>query len=106
DIANWRTNAKDDIPGVGGAMDLVYGARRVYVMMSLFTKAGESKLIEQCTYSLTGVGCVDRIYTDHAVFELVNNEVHVIDIFGSTTMADLSSWLDLPLQDALSAKVN
>lgn len=104
DIANWRTNSKDDIPGVGGAMDLVYGARRVYVMMNLFTKAGESKLIDQCTYPLTGVGCVDRIYTDHAVFELANDEVHVIDIFGSTTMDDLSSWLDIPLRDALPTK--
>lgn len=70
DLANWHTGAPDAIPAVGGAMDLAIGAKRVFVMMDLFTKSGESKLVETCTYPLTGIGCVSRIYCDVAVFDL------------------------------------
>ena len=69
-LANWHTGAPDAIPAVGGAMDLAIGAKRVFVMMDLFTKSGESKLVEQCTYPLTGIGCVSRVYSDVAVFDL------------------------------------
>src|SRR6201988_3867469 len=61
DLANWHTGAKDAIPAVGGAMDLAIGAKRVYVMMTLFAKDGSAKLVPECTYPLTGVGCVDRV---------------------------------------------
>src|SRR5665213_718375 len=68
DLANWHTGAPDAIPAVGGAMDLALGAKRVLVMMEHLTKSGESKIVERCTYPLTGVGCVTRIYTNDAVF--------------------------------------
>ena len=70
DLANWSTGAPGAIPAVGGAMDLAIGAKNVYVMTDLLTKTGESKLVEACTYPLTGVGCVTRVYTDHAVFDV------------------------------------
>jgi 3-oxoadipate CoA-transferase, beta subunit len=70
DLANWHTGARDAIPAVGGAMDLAIGAKDVFVMMSLFTRDGVAKLVETCTYPLTGRACVSRVYTDHGVFDL------------------------------------
>ncbi|MDO5058113.1 MAG: 3-oxoacid CoA-transferase subunit B [Lautropia sp.] len=70
DLANWHTGAPDAIPAVGGAMDLAIGAKQVFVMMDLLTRQGESKLVERCTYPLTGIGCVHRLYTDMATMEL------------------------------------
>ena len=70
DLANWHTGAPDAIPAVGGAMDLAIGAKQTWVMMDLLTKTGESKLVAQCSYPLTGLACVKRVYTDLAVFEL------------------------------------
>src|SRR3954453_4596187 len=66
DLANWHTGAADAIPAVGGAMDLALGARDTYVMMEHTTKSGEVKIVEKCTYPLTGLGCVSRVYTDYA----------------------------------------
>ena len=78
DLANWSTGAKDAIPAVGGAMDLVVGVKTIYVITRHTTKDGTPKLLETCTYPLTGLGVVKRIYTDLAVvtvsekgFELV-----------------------------------
>ena len=98
DLANWHTGAADAIPAVGGAMDLAIGARRVFVMMSLFAKNGAPKLVPRCSYPLTGVSCVDRVYTDHAVFDLTPQGVVVREAFG-TTPADLSERLELALLD-------
>ena len=70
DLANWHTGAADAIPAVGGAMDLAIGAKRTFVMMEHLTKAGESKIVAQCSYPLTGIGCVSRIYTDLAVIDV------------------------------------
>ena len=70
DLANWSTGELGAIPAVGGAMDLAAGAKEVFVMMDLQTKDGQSKLVERCTYPLTGVKCVSRIYTDVAVFQI------------------------------------
>ena len=84
DLANWHTGAADAIPAVGGAMDLAIGAKRVFVMMTLFAKDGSSKLVEECTYPLTGVGCVSRVYSDHGVFEITEDGVHVRSTYGAT----------------------
>ncbi|MCC7226356.1 MAG: CoA transferase subunit B [Burkholderiaceae bacterium] len=70
DLANWSTGEPGAIPAVGGAMDLAAGAREVFVMMDLQTKDGQSKLVERCTYPLTGLKCVSRVYTDVAVFQI------------------------------------
>ena len=88
DLANWHTGKPDDIPAVGGAMDLAIGARDVYVMMTLFTKKGEAKLVPECSYPLTGVACVSRVYTDYAVFDVQPDGVHVLATSG-ITLADL-----------------
>jgi 3-oxoadipate CoA-transferase, beta subunit len=77
DIANWSTGKPDTIPAVGGAMDLAVGARNVFVMMELLTKGGQTKLVRKCTYPLTGVGCVTRVYTDLAVFDITPKGVAV-----------------------------
>lgn len=77
DLANWHTGAPDAIPAVGGAMDLAVGARSVFVMMEHQTKTGESKIVEQCTYPLTGIGCVSRIYTDLAVIDVTPQGLRV-----------------------------
>ncbi|WP_323792531.1 3-oxoacid CoA-transferase subunit B [Nocardioides sp.] len=97
DLANWHTGAADAIPGVGGAMDLAVGAKRVFVMMPLFAKDGAPKLVPACTYPLTGVGCVDRIYTDLATFEVaVDGPLRVLDTFGAS-VEELSERIGLPL---------
>ncbi len=82
DLANWHTGRPADIPAVGGAMDLAIGAKEVFVMMTLFGKDGSPKLVPECTYPLTGVSCVSRIYTDHGVFEVGANGVTVIATYG------------------------
>ncbi|GAA4723893.1 3-oxoacid CoA-transferase subunit B [Nocardioides endophyticus] len=97
DIANWHTGAPDAIPAVGGAMDLAIGAKSVFVMMTLFAKDGTPKLVPSCTYPLTGVGCVSRVYTDVAVFEVGGEHVVVVETFG-TSYDELSERLDVPLR--------
>lgn len=101
DLANWHTGAPDAIPAVGGAMDLAIGAKHVYVMMDLFTKTGECKIVEQCTYPLTGLGCVERIYTDMAIFELSDQQIRVLEIFADLDLAGLEEAMGLRLQDGL-----
>jgi 3-oxoadipate CoA-transferase beta subunit len=98
DLANWSTNSSTSIPGVGGAMDLAVGARHVYVVMDLLTKAGESKLVEKCDYPLTGSRCVERLYTDTAAFEITETGVRVIEIFDDLTISELSALVGLPLR--------
>jgi len=92
DLANWHTGEPDAIPAVGGAMDLANGAKDVFVMMTLFDKAGRSKLVPECTYPLTGIRCVSRVYTDMATFQLTPEGVRVTETFG-TTLADLATRL-------------
>ncbi|MFT4262375.1 MAG: 3-oxoacid CoA-transferase subunit B [Nocardioides sp.] len=82
DLANWSTGRPGDIPAVGGAMDLAIGAKDVFVMMSLFARDGSPKLVQACTMPLTGVGCVSRVYTDHAVFDVGPDGVTVRETFG------------------------
>jgi 3-oxoadipate CoA-transferase beta subunit len=80
DIANWHTGEADAIPAVGGAMDLAAGAKQVFVTMEHLTKKGESKIVERCTYPLTGLRCVTRIYTDLAVIEVKADGLHLVEI--------------------------
>ncbi|HZZ54524.1 MAG TPA: CoA-transferase, partial [Trebonia sp.] len=82
DLANWHTGAADDIPAVGGAMDLAIGAKSVFVMMSLFTRGGAPKLVPRCTYPLTGAGCVSRVYTDLAVVDITPEGPRITRTFG------------------------
>ena len=96
DLANWHTGAAGAIPAVGGAMDLAIGAKQVLVMMTLFAKDGSPKLVPTCTYPLTGVGCVDRVYTDVAVFEVGAGGAVVTETFG-VSLDELRARLDAPL---------
>jgi 3-oxoadipate CoA-transferase beta subunit len=99
DLANWHTGAPDAIPAVGGAMDLATGAKDVFVMMTLLTRDGVSKLVETCTYPLTGIGCVTRIYTDKAVFLTGADGVQVRETFGCT-LEELQEMVPVPLRAA------
>lgn len=103
DLANWSTGAPGAIPAVGGAMDLAIGAKDVYVMTDLLTKQGESKLVAACSYPLTGVGCVSRVYTDHAVFDITPEGFAVRELFGENTIAELEQITGLSLGDARNA---
>jgi 3-oxoadipate CoA-transferase beta subunit len=100
DLANWHTGEDDAIPAVGGAMDLAVGARQTFVMMDLLTKQGASKIVEHCSYPLTGLACVSRIYTDLAIFELVGGEAHVTEMVERLEFPELVRVVQLPLIDA------
>ena len=102
DLANWSTGAPGAIPAVGGAMDLAIGAKEVFVMTDLLTRTGEPKLVERCSYPLTGVGCVSRVYTDHAVFDVTPDGFVVRELFGDNTVASLEAALGLSLTAPLS----
>jgi 3-oxoadipate CoA-transferase beta subunit len=80
DLANWSTAAPDAIPAVGGAMDLVAGVKTVYVITQHTTHEGEAKLVDLCSYPLTGVGVVDRIYTDLAVIDVVDEGFRIVEL--------------------------
>ena len=97
DLANWSTGGADAIPAVGGAMDLAVGAKRVLVMMEHHTRAGESKIVERCTYPLTGVGCVARVYTDLAVIDVVNGGMVVREMVDGLAFAELQRLTAAPL---------
>ncbi|MGG2564491.1 3-oxoacid CoA-transferase subunit B [Pseudomonas aeruginosa] len=97
DLANWHTGAPDAIPAVGGAMDLAIGAKRIFVMMEHLAKDGACKLIERCTYPLTGIGCVSRVYTDLATLEISAAGVQVIELVGETSAESLQALTPVPL---------
>ena len=100
DLANWYTGAPDAIPAVGGAMDLAIGAKKTYVMMELLTKGGESKIVAACTYPLTGVGCVSRIYTDLATIDVSPQGLRVIDMVEGLDLEALRRLTGVPLAPA------
>ena len=89
DLANWHTGAADAIPAVGGAMDLAIGAKKTFVMMEHCTKNGESKIVPACTYPLTAMACVSRIYTDLAVIEITPEGLRLIDCVEGLDFATL-----------------
>ena len=90
DLANWHTGAPDAIPAVGGAMDLAIGAKQVFVMMDHLTKSGQSKIVERCTYPLTGVRCVNRIYTDLAVLDVTAEGLRVVEVVEGLSFDELT----------------
>ncbi|GIM88350.1 3-oxoacid CoA-transferase subunit B [Paractinoplanes toevensis] len=96
DLANWHTGAPDAIPAVGGAMDLAIGAKQVFVMMTLFDKKGRPKLVPACTYPLTGLRCVSRVYSDLAIIDVGPDSAKVRETFG-VTVEELRKRLDVPL---------
>jgi len=97
DLANWHTGEPGAIPAVGGAMDLAIGAKQTWVMMDLLTKQGQSKLVSGCSYPLTGIGCVKRVYTDLATLACTANGLLVIDMVPGLTLEALSELIGLPL---------
>jgi 3-oxoadipate CoA-transferase beta subunit len=98
DLANWSTGEPGSIPAVGGAMDLAIGAKQTWVMMDLLTKKGDSKVVRDCTYPLTGIGCVKRIYSELATLECTPQGLKLIDIVDGLALTELERLLGLPIQ--------
>jgi 3-oxoadipate CoA-transferase beta subunit len=98
DLANWHTGAPGAIPAVGGAMDLAIGAKRVLVMMEHHTREGQSKIVQRCSYPLTGAGCVHRIYTDLAVIDVNQGGLQVVDMVPGLSFERLQQMTAAPLQ--------
>jgi 3-oxoadipate CoA-transferase beta subunit len=103
DLANWHTGGADAIPAVGGAMDLAVGAKKVLVMMEHLTKDGKSKIVERCTYPLTGARCVDRIYTDLAVIDVKPDGLHVVETVEGLAFEELQRLTGVPLRRLATA---
>ena len=97
DLANWHTGAPDAIPAVGGAMDLAIGAKRTLVMMEHLTRSGESKLVERCSYPLTGIACVSRIYTDLAVIDVTAQGLQLVETFNGLGLDELRRLSGVPI---------
>jgi len=97
DLANWHTGEEGAIPAVGGAMDLAIGARQTWVMMDLLTKQGDCKVVRDCTYPLTGLACVKRIYTDLCTLEVTAEGLHCMDRVEGLTLAGLRDLIGLPV---------
>jgi 3-oxoadipate CoA-transferase beta subunit len=97
DLANWSTGEPGAIPAVGGAMDLAIGAKQTWVMMDLLTKKGESKVVAQCSYPLTGMACVKRIYSELATLECTPQGLQLIDMVEGLALAELEKLIGLPI---------
>jgi 3-oxoadipate CoA-transferase beta subunit len=97
DLANWHTGEAGAIPAVGGAMDLAIGAKQTWVMMDLLTKQGQSKLVAECSYPLTGIACVKRVYTDLGTLACTAQGLQVIDLVPGLSLQALSELIGLPL---------
>ena len=104
DLANWHTGAPEAIPAVGGAMDLAVGAKQVLVMMEHLTKDGKSKLVERCTYPLTGARCVNRVYTDLAVIDVTAEGFCVVELVEGLDLETLQRLSGVPLKYQPAAK--
>ena len=98
DLANWHTGAADAIPAVGGAMDLAVGARKTWVMMEHTTKSGEPKIVPACTYPITGLACVRRIYTDLAVIDVGADGLRVLEMAEGVSLEVLQAVTAVPLR--------
>lgn len=100
DLANWSTGEPGAIPAVGGAMDLAIGARQTWVMSTLLTRDGISKLVEKCTYPLTGIACVSRFYSDLGTLACTPQGLQLIDLVEGLEKAELERIIGLPIADA------
>ncbi|MDZ4175982.1 MAG: 3-oxoacid CoA-transferase subunit B [Hydrogenophaga sp.] len=100
DLANWSTGEPGAIPAVGGAMDLAIGAKQTWVMMDLLTKQGASKIVERCTYPLTGLACVKRVYTDLATFACTAHGLQLVDAVEGLSREALEGIVGLPIGPA------
>ena len=98
DLANWSTGEPGAIPAVGGAMDLAIGAKKTLVMMEHLTKSGESKLVPHCSYPLTGLACVSRVYTDLAVIDVGAQGARVVEMCEGLTLDALQAVTAVPLR--------
>lgn len=97
DLANWHTGKEGAIPAVGGAMDLAIGAKKVYVMMTHQTKGGHAKIVKSLTFPVTGLGCINRIYTEFATIDIADEGLKVIDMVKGMSQEDLQAITDAPL---------
>jgi 3-oxoadipate CoA-transferase beta subunit len=97
DLANWHTGKEGAIPAVGGAMDLAIGAKKVYVMMTHQTKSGHAKIVKSLTFPVTGLGCINRIYTEFATIDIADEGLKVIDMVKGMSQEDLQAITDAPL---------
>ncbi len=97
DLANWHTGEKDAIPALGGAMDLAVGAKQTWVMMDLLTKQGVSKIVQSCTYPLTGIACVKRIYSDLATLACTPQGLKLIDKVDGLEHSELEKLIGLAI---------
>jgi 3-oxoadipate CoA-transferase beta subunit len=105
DIANWATSAADAAPAVGGAMDLAAGAKRIWVVMEHMTKDGKSRLVERCSYPLTALGVVSRVYTNLAVLDVVDQRFVVREVIPGLTFAALQEKTDAPLTPSAQLQI-
>ncbi len=97
DLANWHTGEPGAIPAVGGAMDLAIGAKQTWVMMDLLTKQGASKVVRECSYPVTGLSCVKRIYSDLATLEVTPQGLRLIDVVDGLSRDELAQLVGLPI---------
>ena len=97
DLANWSTGKPGAIPAVGGAMDLVAGVKKVFVLTQHTTKTGEPKLVGSCTYPLTGQGVVDRIYTDLAVIDITPAGFQTVELAPGVSFEHVQAMTGAPL---------
>lgn len=104
DLANWHTGAPGAIPAVGGAMDLAVGAKQTFVMMEHTTKQGEPKIVARCTYPLTGIACVRRIYTDLAVIDVTADGLRALEWVDGLSFAELAKLTGAPLAVSAQAR--
>lgn len=102
DLANWRAGSKG-VPAVGGAMDLVHGAKRVAVVTDHVTKDGQPKLVDRCTFPLTGVKCITRVYTSLAVIDIENGQFVLVEKLKSISFNDLQKLTGAALYGAAQA---
>ncbi len=104
DLANWSTGEPGAIPAVGGAMDLAIGARRTLVMMELLTKGGQSKLVTECSYPLTGLACVSRIYTDLALIDVTADGLRAVELIDGLSLGELRQLAGVPIAEPLGER--